>query len=81
MSTYNLKQIANEIQATAEGRAFYGNALFVAMDLPFLTAEDKNIIDLYQTGQNRKYGMDSTALRMRLQDIVVKIRRESEGEK
>jgi len=81
MSVYNLKQIASEIQATAEGRAFYGNALFVAMDFPFLTAEDKNIIDLHQTGQNRKYGMDSTALRMRLQDIVVKIRRESEGEK
>ena len=34
MATYDKKQIANELRATALGQTYHGNALYVAQDMP-----------------------------------------------
>lgn len=68
MSRYENRQIANELDATASGAAFFGNALRVAKDFACLTPEDRSVLDRYATGQN------SSDDRFRLQDIAIKIR-------
>ena len=47
---YNLKRIAWELERTALGDGFYGNALRVAKDMPGITMEDRSVLDRYATG-------------------------------
>jgi len=47
---YNLKRIAWELERTALGDGFYGNALRVAKDIPGITPEDRSVLDRYATG-------------------------------
>ncbi len=65
--TYNATKIADELTKTALGEAYYGNALYVALDFPFLTDEDKQVLHRYLHGAN--CGRDSHAL----QDIAIAI--------
>lgn len=64
---YTIKQIANELQATAQGDAYYGNALYVARDLPEVTHNDKACLTRWI------HGTQTSADRFRLQDIVIEI--------
>ena len=41
---YGPKQIAQELMATALGQAYYGNALYVAKDIPLLTDEERWVL-------------------------------------
>ena len=65
--SYDKARIAWEIQETAQGNAYFGNALLVAKDFEFLTPDDISVLERYLTG--RESGSD----RFRLQDIVIKI--------
>ena len=47
---YNLKRIAWELERTALGDGFYGNALRVAKDIPGIRPEDRSMLDRYATG-------------------------------
>ena len=47
---YSLKRIAWELERTAMGDGFYGNALRVAKDIPGITPEDRSVLDRYATG-------------------------------
>lgn len=71
--TYDTKQIAQELYATAIGRVYYGNALRVAKDLPGVSDSDRAVLDRYATGQ--QCGMDH----VRLQDIAIKLRQDAKG--
>jgi len=44
MSKYDLQKIADEIRKTALNEAYYGNALYVALDFDFLTKDHKTIL-------------------------------------
>ncbi len=43
-TSYHLGQIAFEIDMTAQGNAYHGNSLLVALDIPDLSNEDKTIL-------------------------------------
>lgn len=64
---YNLACIAWELERTAVGDGFHGNALRVAKDIPGLTNEDRALLDRYATGING--GTDHVAL----QDLALRI--------
>lgn len=66
-TTYSPAKIADELDDTALGRTYYGNALRVAKDFP-LTDEDRSCLDRWTTGQNNSTDHIS------LQDIAIKIR-------
>jgi len=53
-SPYTKARIAWELQQTALGHTFYGNALRVAKDIPGLTDDDRALLDRYATGANGK---------------------------
>ena len=66
MSTkYDHKQIAKELEATANGDAYYGNSLYVALDLPWTTQNDKSMLHRYLLGSELKTD------RNRLQDFAI----------
>lgn len=67
---YDKYQIARELDATAQGHAYFGNALRVAKDIPGLTDDDRAVLDRYATGQ--QIGTDH----IRLQDVATKVRSE-----
>lgn len=69
MSTYNVKQIAWELERTAMGDGYHGNALRVAKDLPGVTAADRALLDRFATG--RSSGMDYLSL----QDLSLRLYR------
>ena len=50
---YSPARIAWELERTAMGDGYYGNALRVAKDLPEVTAEDRSLLDRYATGKQR----------------------------
>lgn len=50
---YNRKRIGWELERTAMGDGFYGNALRVAKDFPELSDEDRSVLDRYSTGAQR----------------------------
>ena len=50
VAPYNLKRIAWELERTALGDGFYGNALRVAKDLSGITPKDCSVLDRYATG-------------------------------
>ena len=64
---YNLKKIGWELERTAMGDGFYGNALRVAKDLDGVTDEDRAVLDRYATGAQG--GTDHIAL----QRIALKV--------
>ena len=41
---YGPKQIARELIATALGDAYFGNAIYVARDIPVLTDEERMVL-------------------------------------
>lgn len=57
---YNVERIAWEMEQTALGNAFYGNALRVAKDIPSLSDEDLSLLDRFATGLNS--GTDHVSL-------------------
>lgn len=62
---YDNVQIAKELEATANGESYYGNALYVALDLPWATANDKAMLHRYLHGSELKTD------RHRLQDFAI----------
>lgn len=66
---YNEKQIAWELERTALGDGFYGNALRVAKDLPGVAADDRALLDRFATGMSR------SADHVGLQDLALRIYR------
>lgn len=66
--TCSLNRIADELDATAHGHAYYGNALYVAKDVPGLTAADRACLDRWATGA------DTSSDRFDLMDIAIRIR-------
>ena len=66
-SPYGFRRIGWELERTAMGDGFYGNALRVAKDIPGITPEERSLLDRYATGNNK--GMDH----MRLQDLAMRI--------
>lgn len=65
--TYNLRQIAIELLETAQGVAYYGNALRVAKDLPFILNSERSTLDKWATGAQ------TSGDRFKLQDIANKV--------
>ena len=49
---YDEARIAHELRLTASGQSYYGNALYVALDIPCITAspEHKTAIQRYLRG-------------------------------
>lgn len=66
---YDTARIADELEATAQGEAHYGNALRVAKDHPALDVCHRFILDRFATG------LDTDADRFELQNIANLIRR------
>lgn len=64
---YSLRQIAKELIATALGKCYCGNALYVARDLPGLEDDERWVIDRWLEGD--QCGTDH----IRLQEIAHKI--------
>lgn len=64
---YDNRAIAAELKKTALGEAYYGNALYVAQDIPGLTNAERECIVRWLTGSQR--GTDH----VRLQDIANKV--------
>ena len=48
--TYDNKQIAKELDATAMGQSYYGSALYVARDLPWTTDNDRLMLTRWLNG-------------------------------
>jgi len=69
--THNLAQMAWELERTAMGDGFYGNALRSAKDVPGMDAQDRSLLDRYATG--RQSGTDHIklqALALRLDEMA-----------
>src|SRR5690606_20153205 len=64
---YNHKRIGWELERTAMGDGYYGNALRVAKDIPGLTDQDRAVLDRYATGA--QHDTDHIAL----QDIAMRV--------
>lgn len=65
---YTAAVIADELDATALGKAYYGNALRVAKDFDCLTSEDRSVLDRWSTGAQTSADFHE------LQAIAIKIR-------
>lgn len=68
---YDKYQIAKELIKTALGEAYFGNALYVAKDIPVLTDEERYVILRYLEGT--EVGADP----VELQRIAHKIARDA----
>lgn len=66
--TYDLKQIAHELDETAAGRAHYGNALYVAMDIPGMSQSERLCLQAHIQGTDTAYDG------WRLQRIAMRVR-------
>ncbi len=64
---YNEKRIGWELERTAMGDGYYGNALRVAKDIPGVTDEERSLLDRWATGRQ------SSSDRFRLQDLAMKV--------
>jgi hypothetical protein len=65
MPKYDNIQIANELEAIALGHTYFGNALYVAMDFPWTTKNDRDMLARYL------YGSELKTDRPRLQDFAI----------
>lgn len=61
--SYDAFTIAKELNATALGEAYYGNALYVARDIPCVTHNDRQCLNRWLNGTN------NSSDGWRLQDI------------
>lgn len=61
--SYNAVTIANELNATALGESYHGNALYVARDIPCVTHNDVQCLNRWLNGTN------TTSDGWRLQEI------------
>ena len=50
MTKYDNKAIARELEETANGSNYCGNALYVAMDFPWTTNNDRDLLIRYMYG-------------------------------
>lgn len=66
--TYDVARIAYELEETALGNSYYGNSLYVALDLPCITHNDRGCLIRYL------YGSELTTDHIRLQEIAGYIR-------
>lgn len=57
---YNALRIAWELERTAKGDGYFGNALRVAKDMNGITDSDRSLLDRYATGLH--HGTDHVAL-------------------
>lgn len=64
---YNEKRIAWELERTAMGDGYYGNSLYVALDMPQATKADKDMLHRYLHGSNLVID------HVRLQDLALRI--------
>lgn len=64
---YNNKRIAWELERTAMGDGYYGNALYVAMDMAQTTQTDREMLHRYLHGSNL------TTDHVKLQDLAMRI--------
>lgn len=75
---YDEYKIAKELTATALGESYFGNALYVARDLPCVTDDDRIVLNRWLDGSSAtKDGADG----FRLQDIAIRIRIAADAEK
>lgn len=65
---YNATLVADELEATALGHAYYGNALSVAKSMPGITYDERAVLDRFATGTT------VTMDHVRLQDVANKVR-------
>ena len=63
-----MENIARELDQTASGYAYHGNALYVARDMPNLSDDDRECLDRWLTGTQ------TAADGWQLQDIAIKLR-------
>jgi hypothetical protein len=73
MMGYDDERIAQELEQTAQGCAYYGNALYVAMDIPVADEADKRMLHRYL------HGSELLTDRFLLQDLAIKIRKQRHG--
>ncbi len=66
--TYDLARIAQELDETALGNSYYGNSLYVALDLPCITNNDRDCLIRWL------YGSELIQDKFRLQEIAMYIR-------
>jgi hypothetical protein len=71
---YNHKRIGWELERTAMGDSYYGNALYSAMDLHFLNQREKDCLHRYM------HGSETPNDRFVLRDIANKVYFEPEAE-
>ena len=69
MDKYDRDQIAKELIATALNKSYYGNALYVTLDFPELTNEEKKVIQRYLKSTIQPID------HVRLQEIAIKIKK------
>lgn len=50
MNKYGPKQIARELTDTALGKAYYGNALYVALGIPILNDDERWVLQRWLDG-------------------------------
>jgi hypothetical protein len=62
---YDHTQIAKELEVTANGDSYYGNALYVALDLPWTTQKHKEMLQRYL------HGSELLSDRFTLQDFAI----------
>ena len=68
LAIYNRHRIAWELERTAMGDGFYGNALRVAKDVPGVTDQDRSLLDRYATGK-----AEGLAERLALCELAMRI--------
>lgn len=73
---YDLNRISFELDETASGNSYYGNALLVCMDMNFLNDEDRIILKSYLTGFSESNPKNTLSFKHDLQDIAIKLREE-----
>lgn len=72
MTKYDYKQIARELNATASGESYYGNSLYVSLDMPWITKQDALMLHRYL------HGSELSSDRFKLQNLAILIH--SKGE-
>lgn len=66
--TYNEETIAYELDEIALGNSYYGNSLYVALDMPVADENDKRMLHRYL------HGSELLTDRIKLQVLAIKIR-------
>lgn len=67
MAKYGAEQISKELSRTSQGDAYYGNALYIARDIPGISHDDRLVLSRWLNGNQ------TSGDRFALQDIAIKI--------